>query len=113
MTQVTIPSTGKLSCTQENVFFEFTMAIIYIYRSKSQDRRSPHKRIRLEELADVIIGPPSKSSFLESSHPPEQCFTLQFKNGQSIDIKVSATLHCLANLNSCDRRQQCPKHKIG
>mmetsp|Transcript_4995 Transcript_4995/g.7632 ORF Transcript_4995/g.7632 Transcript_4995/m.7632 type:complete len:178 (+) Transcript_4995:34-567(+) len=59
-----------------------------VHWCKVPDRSSPHKRIKLSELSSVVIGPPARSSFLDGRHPSELCFTMDFKNGRSIDFKM-------------------------
>lgn len=63
------------------------------YRSKVSDRSSPHKRIGMREVKQVVVGLPHKSSFLNGEPKSEDlCFSFICRTGDTIDIRVCCSL---------------------
>ena len=55
----------------------------------TKERR--HKEASLEDVTDVVAGPPSKLGNNSKSIDGNVCLTIQFKRGGGIDLKFSSS----------------------
>ena len=60
--------------------------------SKSEDKKVPHKRIKLVDQVTNVVENPKSSSFF--SNDPERGFTITFHNGDVIIIRVIICVEC-------------------